>query len=381
MQSANVRLTNIGNDKFDYGKKGIQVYGNERDITSVKTHSGNVTSVIKAFVAPLDDIIKRAKKEYFVEHAREFGNFNVQIPNKLTVKDPNDITRTTIKETNIHDSQKLNFKGPAKLTVYDPNSIARTTLKETIIHDNILGNVRTYKTQTGYRREDDKTKSTVRQTLEVPSSVVNMKHSSITKPTVYDPDTKAPTTIRQTTMMTDVVGNPELEKINAGYLNANVEAKQTVKESYADEEHFGGAQLGSGDAYQNVSYDIEPTMKENHYEYYGGAKDQMKETPMDISMMENATSNGLRESTIVEREPTTTSVKVSQGKDSVNMDIKKIEADNLNSDFTRVYEVISSKENIQNTKIPQHYEYDDRLDPDLLEPYKKNPYTQPLPGS
>ena len=122
-------------------------------------------------------------------------------------------------------------------------------------------------------------------------------------------------------------------------------------------------------------------MKENHYEYYGGAKDQMKETPMDISMMENATSNGLRESTIVEREPTTTSVKVSQGKDSVNMDIKKIEADNLNSDFTRVYEVISSKENIQNTKIPQHYEYDDRLDPDLLEPYKKNPYTQPLPGS
>ena len=54
-------------------------------------------------------------------------------PKKLTVYDPNDIARTTIKETNIHDNRAGNMSGPNKITVHDPNDIARTTIKETNI--------------------------------------------------------------------------------------------------------------------------------------------------------------------------------------------------------------------------------------------------------
>ena len=63
----------------------------------------------------------------------------------MIVHDPNDIARTTIKETNIHDTRSGNLQGPIKLKVYDPNDIARTTIKETNIHDNRTGNIQVYK--------------------------------------------------------------------------------------------------------------------------------------------------------------------------------------------------------------------------------------------
>ena len=54
---------------------------------------------------------------------------------KPIVYDPNDVARTTIKETLIHNNRKGNVKGPNKLTVYDPNDVAKTTIKETLIQD------------------------------------------------------------------------------------------------------------------------------------------------------------------------------------------------------------------------------------------------------
>ena len=38
-------------------------------------------------------------------------------------------------------SRTGNLKGPIKLTTYDPNDVARTTIKETNIHDVRTGNV------------------------------------------------------------------------------------------------------------------------------------------------------------------------------------------------------------------------------------------------
>ena len=42
---------------------------------------------------------------------------------------------------NIHDNRTGNLKGPIKLTTYDPNDIAKTTIKETNIHDIRSGNI------------------------------------------------------------------------------------------------------------------------------------------------------------------------------------------------------------------------------------------------
>ena len=49
--------------------------------------------------------------------------------------DPNDVARTTIKETNIHDTRTGNMGSNQRGVAYDPNDVARTTIKETNIHD------------------------------------------------------------------------------------------------------------------------------------------------------------------------------------------------------------------------------------------------------
>ena len=72
-------------------------------------------------------------------HKIQFGGRQSQLP----AYDPNDIARTTIKETNIHDNRTGNMDGgrQSQLPAYDPNDIARTTIKETNIHDNRTGNL------------------------------------------------------------------------------------------------------------------------------------------------------------------------------------------------------------------------------------------------
>ena len=47
------------------------------------------------------------------------------MPKKQTVYDPNDIAKTTIKETTLEYDHDGNIKGPQKLTVHDPNDIAK----------------------------------------------------------------------------------------------------------------------------------------------------------------------------------------------------------------------------------------------------------------
>ena len=87
----------------DYGKSGIEITSTERDVTQFRTHTTNVVSTIKALIAPIQDILKPSKKENTIGNIRQAGNVTMPIPAKQTVYDPNDITRTTIKETQIHN--------------------------------------------------------------------------------------------------------------------------------------------------------------------------------------------------------------------------------------------------------------------------------------
>lgn len=85
----NTALNNYGKGSGDdYGKSKILVYNNERDITTTRVYQGNVTSIIKAITAPIEDIMRINKKEHAVDNARHFGNMSVQIPDKPTLYDP-----------------------------------------------------------------------------------------------------------------------------------------------------------------------------------------------------------------------------------------------------------------------------------------------------
>ena len=120
----------------DYGKSSIENKPNERDLTQVRTHRANLTTTVKKVITPLTDLFRRTRKENFVGNMRPDGNMKAAMPSKLTIYDPNDIARTTIKETNINNEHEGFLQGGEfKGKVHDPNDVARTTLKELNIHN------------------------------------------------------------------------------------------------------------------------------------------------------------------------------------------------------------------------------------------------------
>ena len=59
---------------------------------------------------------------------------------KNTVYDPNDIARTTIKETNIDNNRTGNVNSYKKGLTYDPNDIFRHTQREEQIYNQNISN-------------------------------------------------------------------------------------------------------------------------------------------------------------------------------------------------------------------------------------------------
>ena len=104
---------------------------------------------------------------------------NAQIPKKQTVYDVNDIARTTIKETTIHNEREGNIKGPERLTVYDPNDVAKTTIKETTENNTHEGNIGVATTKNRVYDYDTAPKITIRNTLDTVDYETNSTNASV----------------------------------------------------------------------------------------------------------------------------------------------------------------------------------------------------------
>jgi hypothetical protein len=128
----------------DYGKGSIQVYDNNRQVTSVRTYQGGITTVVKALVAPITDMLAPTKKDSLADAARQFGNLQsaAGMPSKIPIG-PTDVMRTTIKEAVLAPSVPINLKGSRNATtVHDPTSTARVTIKETTLAPTVNTNLR-----------------------------------------------------------------------------------------------------------------------------------------------------------------------------------------------------------------------------------------------
>ena len=240
---------------------------------------------------------------------------------KGTTYDPNDTAKTTIKETNIHDNRTGNMGTFKKPTQYDPNDIARVTTKETAIMLDHMGN---------YGGQDQK--GTGYQIKEMEAQPTN----------------------RQTTS-TEYVNNPEF-KGDGGYKVVEVNAPNTNRQFTADIEYQGGA--GGGEV-----------------------------KPVSYADVYNSTIKSIREDVAVGRIPAVGGPQQSLGAEDVKMTTNKM-GDMQNKHITdrgvmstKVYNsipqpIISSrtkeKETVPNLPISN------RLDPDILDQFKKNPYTKPL---
>lgn len=405
-------------ERDDYGKSKILVYNNERDLTTTKVYQGNLTSLVKSIIAPIEDMIKITKKQHHVDNPRHFGNINIQIPDKMRVYDPNDVARTTIKETLIHDAILGNLKGAEKLTVHDPNDATRTTVKETTIHDAILGNLKGSDKLTVYDPNDvarttiketlihdevgagsvtgpkqiyvydpDKiAKKTIRETLERMDYEMNMATQAVRKGIVYDPDDVANTTIKETTVDKErLYGNINAKEGGGGYETNEFDARTTQKQFVSDHDYIGVVARDKGEGYITNEYDAKDTQKQflSDYEYFGVAEAGSDKKQKSYDDMYNATITEKKEVTLFGREPTQTSSKVFN--DCVNVAVPKkrecdlkMERDVVNRE--RASNVPAPIDEYGVTRVKKSYdqEQDTRLDPGLLKAFLENPFTQPL---
>ena len=401
----------------DYGKNAIMLYDNERMTTETRTVVSNVSSLVKAIVAPIMDALKYSMKEYTVEAERAVGNPSIQIPSKATTYDPdNHIMKTTVKETTIHDSETINLSGfketytaltddakttMKETTLYDSETVnltgnketystitdnAKTTVKETTIHDsesiNLTGNKETYsalndiaKTTVketmihdtnvanikgekgvGYIMFDENdAKKTLRQTLPKIDSVRNIGGTTY-KVTLYNPDLVAKTTMKETM----IVGKSAngflggiLEGLFGGYMSANVELKNTHKQFISDTNEYGIAGAGAGADFRQT----------------------------DRTADENAEIDGTREGIMISAgyTPNPGNVNINADPADIEMTTKKPFENSIaargSGNVGMIYQSSPVFDNCSITKMPEKSNaFSNRLDSDLLEPMTTNEF-------
>jgi len=120
----------------DYGRSGIEMRPNERSLTSERVMGLNlVPAEAGANTVHYDDPSRPTRRSETIGTIRQTGTpvgYAGGAP-AITVWDPNDVARTTVKEGTIRrDYMGIAAAGdaPNKLKVYDPDDIARPTQKE-----------------------------------------------------------------------------------------------------------------------------------------------------------------------------------------------------------------------------------------------------------
>jgi competence transcription factor ComK len=265
---------NIGQATFvqpqhgDYGKASIQTYTNERDITQTRTYQSNIMTAVKALIAPIEDFIRPTKKQQLVG-VRE-SMMQSTLPPKQTVYDPNNIARTTIKETILHETADLNVRGPVKNIVYDPDSIARTTLKETMVQETPDLNVRGPVKNIVYD-PDGVARTTLKETMVQETADLNVK--GYVKNIVYDPDGIARTTLKETMVQETADLNVKGPEKSRAY-DPNSIAKTTIKETMVHEAQ-----------YANIKGHFEGSMVDPHASARTTTRETLPGTDTNLNIM------------------------------------------------------------------------------------------------
>ena len=186
----------------DYGKGSILVYGNNRDVTTVRTRQGNLVTAFKALVAPLQDAIRPTRKDEAVDAPRAFGNPSTSRVPKMTVYDPDDIAKTTLKEAMIQSggASLTNLtlaSGPARPTLqFDPDTgAARTCLKESMLSATPSANMREAAPARPMLQFDPDTgaaRTCLKESMLSATPSANLREAAPARQTLqFDPDTGA----------------------------------------------------------------------------------------------------------------------------------------------------------------------------------------------
>jgi hypothetical protein len=185
-----------------------------------------------------------------------------------------------------------------------------------------------------------------------------------------------------------------IDSANNGYLGNNIGAMTTKpyeapEWTTKDSTHFeytgnSGASAGINGQTTKPYDSPDWTVKDStHFSYSGNAGASVLGDMSKINYM-NAETNPTKEIISQGRAPTLNNTKIANGMDSINMDIKKMDVDYMNhrlNGVDKVYGVIPQDNTCEITSMKDRLEDNsiaNRIDPNLLNPFKNNPYTQSL---
>jgi hypothetical protein len=376
----------------DYGREGIIIYDNSRDETQKRTVISNFTSIVKSIAAPFLDILKHTTKEYLVDASRTYGNMSIQIPEKSTLYDPvNNIMKTTVKETTLHNTTINNLRGNDKgwvesddvakgtikeTTIDDPtinnprgndkgwvqrDDLAKGTIKETMIDDPTINNPRG--NDKGWVERDDLAKGTIKETMIDDTTINNprgidkgwVERDDLAKGTIKETlihdtiinnprgtnkgrttaDDSARSTMRQTTKDVDTVRNINARTYKTVVINPEMIAKKTVKETtIVNKNATGNINANKQGGYSHIEVEVFETQKQfisnNPHTGISGGGNQYYPRTMDAEY--SAEIDGTREMMNIRAGYTPNAEGISQGVGSsgIDLEIKKMESDAVN---------------------------------------------------
>ena len=408
----------------DYGRGSFKARPNMRVISGPKMQVTNLSAPNKSNRAPQNPNIKHTRKNNVVGNNRWAGNFQNTGPTKAKVYDPNDVPRTTIKEQNVDNTHQGYFQntGPNKGTVYDPNDVLRTTIKEqnidnshqgyfqntgptkatvydpndvlrtTIKEQNIDNNHQGYFQNTGPNKAttydpNDVLRTTIKEQNIDNSHIGYFQNIGPNKPTVYDPNDKPRYTIKHDTMVRDNIGNIQNQTAGGGYKNIKMKAKDTNRIT-TSVHYVGDAKGESRGGYKNANVKAKNTARQFHTgEVKGNAGPATVKAQTSYDDSYNMSVKTIREQVAVGRKPAHSGPKQIYSKDDINMkttrkgDIDNARIEDRGVSSTKVYNSMPQKNQFGETHYKETLPNEplaDRINPEILDAFRKNPYTQSL---
>ena len=335
-----------------------------------------------------NDLPRTTIKEQMIDNSYQ-GNFQNTGPNRGQVYDPNDLPRTTIKEQMIDNSYQGNFQntGPNRGKVYDPNNLPRTTIKEQMIDNSYQGNFQ----NTGPNRgkvydPNNLPRTTIKEQTIDGNRLGGM--TGRTKGMVYDPKNIPAPTIKQQTILNNSMGNIQNQLSGGAYKTKKMDAKNTQRMTTSV--HYTGDATGpKRGGYTETSVKAKNTVRQFLTgEVKGNAAPASVKAPKSYGDMYNATIHSIREQVAVGRTPSKEGAKVGVSKDAVNMntsrhgDQENYRIENRGVMSTKIYNSIPQPNQFGETHFKDVLPNDpiglERINPDILDAFRKNPYSQSL---
>jgi hypothetical protein len=380
-------------DKSDYGKKNIMLRPTTKKVTGLtNARNGNIQAQNTTFPTRNGQRPRMTRKTNIVGNGRWAGNVGAVQTTSGVVYDPNNVARTTVKETTIHNSVRNNMapQRPAQVPVYDPNDVTRTTVKETTIHDSVRNNMAPQRpAQVPVFDPNDVTRTTIKETTIDNDHVGNID-AVYSKTTTRDP-TNLRMRPTQKEQFSDIqeYGQVSGQRSGSGYRVAKHKAPTTHRETTLTE-YGGNAQGPAEGGYLVTKVQVPMTQKQvlSNIPYQGDAYASNEVRPQSYTAMENSTIRSNRETIDQNRLPATEGPKKGISKEDIHatthrqgdIDNQLIRQRGLTAPDRIVSDPTISMpcaETTDKNTLP-NLPIQERLDPGLLNAFRENPYTQPL---